>query len=65
MKMQRFQVGNSEEKRPLGRPKSRWENNITMNLKEIGCGGMNRIHMAQNRVQRLAVVNTALNLRVP
>jgi len=42
-------VGKSEGKRPLGRPKPRWEDNIKMDLQEVGCGGMDWIELAQDR----------------
>jgi hypothetical protein len=47
----RILVGKPEGKRPLGRPKRRWENNIEKNLREIGWGGMNWINLAQDRDQ--------------
>jgi len=47
--MYRVLVGNPEEKKTLGRPRRRWDNNIGMNLQEIGCGGMNWIQLAQDR----------------
>jgi hypothetical protein len=58
-------VGKSEGKRPLGRPKRRWEDNIKMDLKETGIDGANWIRLAQVRVQWWAFVNTVMNLRVP
>jgi transcription termination factor 2 len=58
-------VGRPEGKRPLGRPRSRWEDNIKMDLREIGIEGVNWIHLAQDRVQWRAFVNTAMNLRDP
>ena len=45
----RVLVGKPEGKRPLGRPRRRWENNIKMNLQEVGCGGMDCIELAQDR----------------
>jgi hypothetical protein len=51
----RFLVGRPEGKRPLGRPKRRWEDNIKMDLRETGIDGVNWIQMAQNRVQRRAL----------
>jgi hypothetical protein len=58
-------VGKPEGKRPLGRPRSRWEDNIKMDLKEIGWGGMNWIHLTQDRYQWRAFVNAVMNLWVP
>jgi hypothetical protein len=60
----RVLVGRLEGKRPLGRPRHRWEDNIKMNLGEIGIDGTNWIRLAQDRVQRRAFVNTVMNLRV-
>jgi hypothetical protein len=54
-----------EGKRPLGRPKLWWEDNIKMDLREIGIDGANCIRLAQDRVQWRAFVNTVMNLRVP
>jgi hypothetical protein len=51
-------------KRPLGRPRRRWEDNIKMDL-SIGWGVMNWIYIAENRDQWRALVNTVMNLRVP
>jgi hypothetical protein len=59
----RILVGNPEGKRPLGRPRHRWEN--TMDLREIGLGGMDWIDLAQYRDQWRAHVITVINLRVP
>jgi hypothetical protein len=58
-------VGRPEGKRPLGRPRSRWEDNIKRDLREIGIDGANWIHLAQDRVQCRACVNTVIKLRVP
>jgi hypothetical protein len=58
-------VGKPQGKRPLGILRSRWEDNITLNFKEIGWVGMDWIYLAQDRDQRWALVNTAMNLRVP
>jgi hypothetical protein len=58
-------VGRSEGKRPLGRPRRRWEDNIKMDLSEIGVNRANWIQLAQDRVQWWAFVNTVMNLRVP
>jgi hypothetical protein len=61
----RVLVGKPEGKRPLGRPKRRWEDNIKMDLWEIRIDGANWIRLAQDRVQWRAFVNTMMNLRVP
>jgi hypothetical protein len=61
----RVLVGKPEGKRPLGRPRRRWEDNIKMDLGEIGIDGANWIRLAQDRVQWRAFVNTVMNLRVP
>jgi hypothetical protein len=58
-------VGRPEGKRPLGRPRSRWEDNIKMDLREIGIDGANWVQVAQDRAQWRACVNTVMNLRVP
>jgi hypothetical protein len=58
-------VEKSEGKRPLGRPRLRWERNIKMDLREIGWGVMDWIHMGQDRYQWMALVNKVMNLRVP
>jgi hypothetical protein len=56
----RILVGKPEGKRPLGRPRRRWEDNIKMDLQEVGCGGMDR-----DTDRWRAVVNAVMNLRVP
>jgi hypothetical protein len=61
----RILVGKPEGKRLLGRPYRRWEDNIIMDLTEIGWGGMNWIDLSQNKDQWRAHVNTVMNLRVP
>jgi hypothetical protein len=61
----RVLVGRPEGKRPLGRPRRRWENNIKMDLRELEIDGANWIRLAQDRVQWRASVNTLMNLRVP
>jgi hypothetical protein len=53
-----------EGKRPLGRPRRRWEDNSKMDLKEVGCRGMEWVDLAQDRDRWLALVNAAMNLRV-
>jgi hypothetical protein len=58
-------VARPEGKRPLGRPRRRWEDNIKMDLREIGINGENWIRLAQDRVQLRACLNTVMNLRVP
>jgi hypothetical protein len=58
-------VGKPEEKRPLGRPRRRWEDNIEKDLQEAGCGGVDWIDLAQDRDRWRALVNVVLNLRVP
>jgi len=61
----RVLVGDTEGKRPLGRPRHRWEDNIKMDLKEVGCGGMDWIELAQVKDRWQALVNAVMNLRVP
>ena len=58
-------VGKPEGRRPLGRPRNRWEDNIKMDLQEVGCGGMDWIKLAQDRDRWWALVNAVMNLRVP
>ena len=58
-------MGKPEGKRPLGRPRHRWEDNIKMDLQEVGCGGMDLIELAQDRDRWWAIVNVEMNLRVP
>jgi hypothetical protein len=64
-KAYRILVGKLERKRPLGRPRGRWADNIKMYLREIGWGGMDWIYLVQNRDHWRALVNTVMNLRVP
>jgi hypothetical protein len=61
----RISVGKPERKRPLGIFKCRWEDNIKMDFREIGWGGMDCIDVAQDRDRWRALVNTVMNLRVP
>jgi hypothetical protein len=61
----RILVGRPEGRRPLGRPGSRWEDNIKMDLREIGFEDVDWIHWAQDRDRWRAVLNTVMNLRVP
>jgi hypothetical protein len=61
----RILVGKPEGKRPLARPRSRWVDNIKMDLREIGWGCMDWIYMAQDRDQCRTLVNTVMNPRVP
>jgi hypothetical protein len=61
----RISVGEPEGKKPLGRPRRRWENNIKMELRELGWGGMDCIDVAQDRNQWRALVNTTMNPWVP
>jgi hypothetical protein len=58
-------VGRPEGRRPLGRPRPRWEDNIEMDLREIGFGDVDWIRWTQDRDRWLALVNTVMNLRVP
>jgi hypothetical protein len=59
----RILVGKPEGKRPLGRPRCRWVDNIKMDLGEIGWDGMDSIELAQDRDQWRALVNAVMNLR--
>jgi hypothetical protein len=61
----RVLVRKPEEKRPLGKPSCRWEDNIKMDFQEVGCGGMDWIEMAQDRNRWRALVNVVMNFRVP
>jgi len=58
-------VRKSEGKRPFGRTKRRWEDNIKMGLQEVGCGVMDWIELAQDRDGWRALVHAVMNLRVP
>jgi hypothetical protein len=55
----------TEEKKPLGRPSRRWDNNIRLDLMKVGWEVVNWIHLAQNSDQWWALVNTVINLRGP
>jgi hypothetical protein len=61
----RILVGKPEGKRPLGRPRRRWLNNIKMGFRETGWGGMDWVDVAQDRDQLRALVKAVMNLRVP
>ena len=58
-------MGKREGKRPFGRQRYRWEDNIKMDFQEVGCGGMDWIELAQDRDRWRALVNPVMNLRVP
>ena len=58
-------VGKPEGRRPLGRPKLRWEDNIKMDLQEEGCGRIDWIELDKNRDRWRALVSAVMNLRVP
>ena len=61
----RVLAGKPEGRRPLGRPRRRWEDNIKMHLQEVGCEGMDWIELAQDRDRSRALMNRVMNLRVP
>jgi len=61
----RVLVGKPEGKRLLGRSRSRWEDNIKMDLQEVGCGNMDWSELAQDRDRWRALVNALMNLRIP
>jgi len=61
----RVLVGKPEGKRPLGRPRCRCDDNIMMDLQEVGCWGMDWIDLAQDRDRWQALLNAEMNLRIP
>ena len=63
--MHRVLVGKPEGKRPLGRPRCRWEDNIKMDLQEVGGSRGDWTELAQDRGRWRALVSTVMNLRVP
>jgi len=58
-------VGKLKGKRPLGRPRRRWEDNIKMDLKGVECGGIDWIDLAQNKDRWRTLVNAVMNIRLP
>jgi hypothetical protein len=63
-KVYKVLVGKPKGKRPLGRPRCRWEDRIRMDLREIGLGGVDWIRLSQDRDQWRAVVSVVMNLQV-
>jgi len=61
----RVLVGKPEGKRPLGRPRRRWVDNISLDLQEVGCGYMDWIGLAQDRDRCRMFVSAVMNFRVP
>ena len=61
----RVLVGKPEGKRPLGRPRRRWVDDIKVDIQEVGCGGMDWIELTQDRDRWRALVSAVMNLRVP
>ena len=61
----RVLMGKPEGKRPLGRPRRRWEDNIKTDIQEVGCGVLDWIPLAQDKDRWQALVNAVMNLRVP
>jgi hypothetical protein len=57
-------VGKPERKRPLGKPRRRWEHNVKTDIQEVGCGCMGWVELVQDRDRWWALVNVAINLRV-
>ena len=64
-RLYRFLVGEPEGKRPLGRPRRRWVDNIRADLQEVGCGYMDWIGLARDRERWRTLVSAIMNLRVP
>jgi hypothetical protein len=64
-RMGRGEVGKPEGKRPLGKPRRRWEDNNKMDVQELGCGGTGWIELAQERERWWALVNAVTNFWVP
>ena len=62
--MYRVLVGKPEGKRPLGRPKQSWKNNIKIDVQEVGCRGMDWIDLVQDRDRWRALVNAVMNCRI-
>jgi len=60
----RVKVGKLDGKRPLGRPRCRWEEDIEMDLQEVGCGGMDWIELAQDKEIWRTLLNTVMNSRL-
>jgi hypothetical protein len=61
----RVVVGKPERKRLVGRPRHRWEDNIKMDLQEVGCEDMDWIELTQDRDRRRALMNAVMSIRVP
>ena len=61
----RVLVGKPEGKRPFGKPRRRWEDNIKMDIQKVGLGGVEWIELVQDRDSWRALVNAVMNLRVP
>jgi hypothetical protein len=61
----RVLVGKPEGKKPLGRPRHRWEDDIKLDLQEVGCGGLDWFDLAEDRVSWRALVNAVMNLKFP
>ena len=61
----RVLVGRPEGRRPLGRPRRRWEDNIKTDLRKVGCGCLDWMELAQDRDRWRALVSAVMNLRIP